>query len=264
MPSAPTPGSSGAAETHALLLPDVIFEFVLYLDFHTLLRCQRVCHTWKSVIDRSREARQTLFLEASNSTFAAFKAAEEHGITARLPPAFQPAQQRIPLRPEFRALFNPWIYMHGCEPICSSFDGLEDPWRRRQPPIWRFTDRVSSGRLDFCFTPAELVSVVDQTGASWDRMFLTQPPVRRVLITVQGGYMPAEYFDLEKDRGVKIGDVVSWLRDTKAVKVMRERKGDTNFTTVDLKFDEHFTGVRFMPLPQLVTGQFGDADAVPS
>lgn len=212
------------------------------------------------MISRSRRARQTLFLESSGKPFAAFKEAEEHDINAASAVAFKPPQQRILLRPEFRALFNPWIFRHGSEPIlynpCEEFSILY--WDKRQPPLWRFTDRISSGRLDFCFTPSELVKFVDQADASFNKMFLTQPPAKRVLITVQGGYMQKEEFDVEQDDGVRIGEIVSRARGTTAFKVMRERNGDRDFTTIDLKFDEHFAGVKFMPLRQCVQDQFGN------
>lgn len=91
-------------------------------------------------------------------------------------------------------------------------------------------------------------------------MFLTQPPVKRVLITVQGGYMPQEQVDLEKEEGVRIGDVLSFVRAAKAVAVMSKRKGKKDFTTIELRFDEHFTGVRFMPMQQLVEDGYGNVN----
>lgn len=263
MSSAHLEGPPRLTSTHALLLPDILFSLVPHLDFHSLLRCQRVCKTWASVISRSRGAKQTLFLEPSSEPFNAFKAAEEHDIATKAASAFKPPQKRIPRRPEFRALFSPWIWTHGCDPIRQHSERVEDSWGRRQPPVWRFTDRVSSGRLDFCFRPDELVRFVGADGASCNRMFLTQPPVKRAVITVQGGYMLSETFDVEKDEGVKTGDVVERIRESKAVRVMRGRKGHTDFTTVDLNFDEHFTGVRFLKLEQLVTDQFGNVDVVP-
>ena len=254
MPSQPTAAS---ASTQALLLPDVLFELILHLDFHALLCCQCVCRTWKSVIDRSHEARQTLFLDTDDRRFEDFKAAEEYDIAIASDPAFQHPQQRIPLRPEFRALFNPWVFTHGCEPIatwgCS-------PAMRKIAPAWRFTDRVSSGRLDFCLMPFELINVVDQMEASWNKMFLTQPPVKRVLVNVQGGYMSAEDFDIEKEEGVRIGDIMGKVRGTNAVKVMRGRKGDKDFTTLELKFDEHFAGKKFWPLQRLEMDRLGNVD----
>ena len=247
-------------ELHALLVPDVVFEIVLHLDFHTILRCQRVCRIWKYVISRSREARQILFLEPSGKPFATFKKTEENDISAASAMAFKPPQQRILLRRELRALFNPWTFMHGSDPISQNLGDAFSRlyWDRKPSPLWRFTDRISSGRLDFCFIPSELVKFVDQADASLNKMFLTQPPVKRVLITVQGGYMPNEEFDVEKDVGVKIGDILSRIRDTRAVKVMRGKNGDTDFTTIDLRFDEHFTGVKFMPLQQCARDQFGN------
>ncbi|KAH6613946.1 hypothetical protein C7974DRAFT_380344 [Boeremia exigua] len=249
--------SSAAANSHPLLLPDVLFELVIHLDLYSLLQCQRVCRTWASVISRSREAQRTLFLQPDHIPFDAFKAVEERDIASRDPIAWQKPSQRIPERPEFRALFNPWIYTHDCEPITLAADNIT--WGR-PATIWRFTDRVSAGRLGFCFTPSQLVSLADATQASWNGMFLTQPPVKRTLVSVQGGYLPKELFDVEKENGVRIGDIMSHVRGTQAVRVMRGRKGETDFTTLDLKFDEHFTGIRFLPLRHLVEDQFGNVD----
>jgi hypothetical protein len=89
---------------------------------------------------------------------------------------------------------------------------------------------------------------------------LTQPPVKRVLIAVQGGYMPQEKVDLEKDEGVRIGDVLSFVRATKAVTVMSKRKGKKDFTTIELKFDEHYTGVKSIPMWQLVRDAYGNVN----
>lgn len=267
MSQAMTEATSTLAETdvHVLLPAEVIFEVLAHLDFHSLLTCQRVCRTWASVISRSREAQQRLFLTSDDEPFKAFKAAEEHDIATRAPAAWQRPAERVRQRPEFRALFNPWIFMQDCDPIAST-DPVSD-WMSyyspRRPSIcWRFTDRVSSGRLDFCYIPANFVSMVDATQASWNQMFLTQPPVKRVLLSVQGGYLPEEKFDIEKEAGVKIGDVMEKVRSTKAVKIMRGRKGDRDFTTVDMKFDEHFTGARFMPLQQLVEDEFQNVNTI--
>ncbi|KAJ4379537.1 hypothetical protein N0V86_004718 [Didymella sp. IMI 355093] len=252
-------------DTQALLLPDILFSIFPHVDFYSLLRCQRVCKTWKSVISRSRSARQTLFLEADSSPFALFQAAEEHDLASHAAAAWQEPSQRIPARAEFRAMFNPWIYTHGCAPISvntQAQDGFEGFLRRASYcPVWRFTDRVSAGRLDFCFTPAELVRFVRPRGASWEAMFLTQPPVRRVLVAVQGGYMADENFDVEREGGVKIGDVVSVIRGAKSVAVMKKRRGGKDYTTVKLSFDEHFTGVRFMKMMQLVKDEYGNVNA---
>lgn len=254
-----------AAATHALLLPDILFSVVSHLDFHSLLRGQRVCQTWKFVISRSRKARQILFLETDDSPFEAFKAAEEHDIAARKFPGWQRPQNRIRSRPEFRAMFNPWVFTHGCEAINSveenEFGAYNLTAYRRGPPTWRFTDRVSSGRLDFCLTPAQLTRFVNDPAASCNEMFLTQPPVKRVLIAFQGGYMQKETADLEEEGGVRIGHVLSCIRRSKAVAVMCKRKGNEDFTTVELKFDEHFTGVRFMQLQQLVEDGYGNVNA---
>ncbi|KAF3039600.1 hypothetical protein E8E12_009441 [Didymella heteroderae] len=254
---------SAAEDIHALLLPDIFYSIVAHLDFHSLLCGQRVCQTWKSVIARSYEARQTLFLASDNLPFEAFKAAEESDIASRNPRAWQRPSQRIRSRPEFRAMFNPWIFMHGCEAISSAADSDFAQYNlgyRRAPPMWRFTDRVSSGRLEFCFTPADLIRFASNAVSSCNAMFLTQPPVKRVLIVVQGGYMPEEKVDLEKDEGVRIGDVLSFVRGTKAVAVMSKRRGKKDFTTIDLKFDEHFTGVRFMQMQQLVKDGYGNVN----
>jgi hypothetical protein len=262
-----TTDSSMAAEvdTQALFLPDILFSIFPHLDFTSLLRCQRVCKTWKSVISRSRPARRILFLEADSAPFALFQAAEEHDLASHAAAAWQRPSQRIPARPEFRAMFNPWIYTHGCAPISMNTgdqDGFASFLRRAScNPVWRFTDRVSAGRLDFCFTPAELVRFVRARGASWEAMFLTQPPVRRVLVAVQGGYMADEKFDVERDGGVRIGDVVSVIRGAKGVVAMKKRRGGKDYTTVKLAFDEHFTGVRFMKLMQLVQDEYGNVDA---
>ncbi|KAJ8118541.1 hypothetical protein OPT61_g492 [Boeremia exigua] len=254
-----------STSTHTLLLPEIIFELVIYLDFHSLLRCQRVCRTWASVIARSREAQQKLFLVSDTGPFDAFKAVEERDIALQHPAAWQKPYQRIPQRAEFRALFNPWIFTQDSEPIPSGFVSETVPYYmgywKRPTPAWRFTDRVSSGRLDFCFTPSELVSWTGATEDSCRKMFLTQPPVKRVLLSVQGGYLPDEHCDIEKDEGVRIGDILSKVKLIRGFKVMSARSGNMDFTNVDLKFDEHFTGTRFMPLQQLVKDQYGNIEA---
>lgn len=51
---------------------------------------------------------------------------------------------------------------------------------------------------------------------------------------------------------------MSYIRGTKAVAVMSKRRGRKDFTTVDLKFDEHFTGVRFMKMKQLAKDRYGN------
>lgn len=152
------PARPTKADNHALLLPDLVFSIVEHLDFHSLLRCQRVCKTWRSVILGSREARQTLFLESDTAPFDAFKAAEEHDIAARNPLAWKLPAYRIRLRPEFRAMFNPWIFTHGCTPIYPfPENGMVFYWYHK-PALWSFTDRVSGGRLEYSFRPAELAS----------------------------------------------------------------------------------------------------------
>lgn len=98
--------------------------------------------------------------------------------------------------------------------------------------------------------------MVDDAEASWNTMFLTQPPVKRLKVSVQGGYMPDEEFDVEKEGGVRIGDAVAAIRGSKAVERMRGRMGEREFTTVDMRFDEHFTGVRFVQLQQCARDKF--------
>lgn len=102
--------------------------------------------------------------------------------------------------------------------------------------------------------------LVSSVGSTCTSMFLTQPPVKRVLITVQGGYLPEEKVDLEKNEGVRIGDILSFVRATMAVAVMRKRKGSKDFTTLELKFDEHFTGTWFIPMQQLVKDAYGNVN----
>ena len=258
--------SLASAETNILLLPDVIFELIAHLDFHSLLTCQRVCRAWASVISRSREAQQALFLVSDDEPFHAFKAAEEHDIATKAPAAWQLPSERVTKRNEFRALFNPWIFIQDPDPIApaASQEWIQE-WSlqpKRRSIVWRFTDRVSSGRLDFSYTRADLVSVVDAGQASWNKMFITQPPVRRVVLSVQAGYIPEENFDIEKGDGVRIGDVMEKVRGTNGVKALRGRKGIEDFTILSLKFDEHFTGVRFMSFKQLVEDEFGNVDAI--
>lgn len=252
---------STSAKPNVLLLPEVVFELILHLDFHSLLCCQRVCQTWDSVISRSREAQQKLFLVPDDGPFNAFKAVEERDITTRASAAWEKPSQRIPQRSEFRNLFNPWIFMQGCDPLSlSTNDGASQvryPYRR-PATIWRFTDRVSSGHLDLVFSSADLIALVAATQASWNRMFFTQPPVKRVLLSVRRGYSSHETFDFETDEGIRIGDV---MRSPKMVRFAREQRDKNELTTMTLKFDEHFTGVRFMPLQQLVKDQYGNADA---
>lgn len=143
-----------------------------------------------------------LFPEADDSPFTAFQAAEEHDVASYIPRAWSRPSERIPQRPELRAPLNPWVYAHGSKPIGAASDhefshnGLLQ--FRRQLPLWRFTDRVSSRRLDFCSTPAELARFAKDTGSSCSSMFLTQPPVKRVLVAVQGGHMPEERLDMER------------------------------------------------------------------
>ena len=245
------------ADNHALLLPDLVFSIVEHLDFHSLLRCQRVCKTWRSVTLGSREARQTLFLEPDTAPFDAFKAAEEHDIVARNPPAWKLPAYRILLRPEFRAMFNPWIFTHGCEPIYPFPEDGIIGYFDRQPMWWGFTDRVSSGRLEYSFVPAELARFASSPDSSFNSMFLTQPPVRRVLVAIRGGYMAEEEATLEKEEGVKIGDVLSFIRKTKAVDVMVKRTGEIDYTIIDLRFIEQPTDGGFMQMQQLEQDEFG-------
>jgi hypothetical protein len=245
------------ADNHALLLPDLVFSIVEHLDFHSLLRCQRVCKTWRSVILGSREARQTLFLESDTAPFDAFKAAEQHDIVARNPPAWKLPAHRILLRPEFRAMFNPWVFTHGCEPIYPfPEDGMVSYWDR-EPAWWGFTDRVSSGRLEYSFIPAELARFASSPDSSSNSMFLTQPPVKKVIVAIQGGYMTEEEVELENDEGVRIGDVLSFIRKTKAVDVMSKRTGEVDFTTIDVEFNERPTSGGFMQMQQLEEDGFG-------
>lgn len=251
-PSLPT-----EADNHALLLPDLVFSIVEHLDFHSLLRCQSVCKTWRSVILGSREARQTLFLETDSTPFDAFKAAEEHDIAARNPPAWKLPAHRILLRPEFHAMFNPWIFTHGCEPIYPfPEDGMVSYWDR-EPAPWSFTDRVSCGRLEYSFIPAELARFASSPDSNLNSMFLTQPPAKRVLVAVEGGYMTEERVELRKDEGVRIGDVLSFIRTTKAVDVMSKRTGEIDFTTIDIEFIEWPTSGSFMQMQQLEADGFG-------
>ncbi|KAF1350527.1 hypothetical protein EJ07DRAFT_159461 [Lizonia empirigonia] len=247
------PTEDESAETNTLLLTHIIFELVQHLDFRTLLRCQRVCRKWRSVIHRSAKARETLFLKSSDELFNAFKAAEEQCIAQRMPEAWDPPQERILERPEFRALFNPWVFTHDWyhpdAPGPSS--GLRGDFR--------FTDRISSGHVYFRFKPAYLCLLINRDGASWNTMFLTQPPIRRVLATVSGSCISRKTFDVEVEEGIKIGDIMACLRGTEAGK-FDERKGGLIPLTAGLclKFDEHFTGVSFMPLQYLDTDESGN------
>jgi len=183
-----------AAATHALLLPDTLFSIVPHLDLHSLLRGKRFCQIWKSVISRSHEARQVLFLETDPTPFEALKAAEEHDIAVRTPAAWQRPSIRIRSRPEFRAMFNPCIFTHGCEAISLVDEHEIGAWQsigyRRMPPMWRFTDRVSSGRLDFCLTPADLKRFAGNTASSCESMFLTQPPTKECSSQFRAGICP--------------------------------------------------------------------------
>ncbi|KAJ4344148.1 hypothetical protein N0V95_006310 [Ascochyta clinopodiicola] len=260
--------NAAPTETHALLLPDILFDIIIHLDFYTLLQCQRVCRTWRSVIQKSHQARQTLFLEVDREPFNAFIDAEEHDIACCEDTAFTSPQIRAPKRPEFRSLFNPWIYMHNFDPInpgrqipgkhSAAAPPLTSWAPKRRPVLWRFTDRVSSGRLEFCLTQPQIMTLVNDVEASWNHMFLTQPPVKRVLMTVQGGCMLGSTFDVEKGEGVRIGELVACLRKAKPVRAATRSMGDENLTTIDLRFDEHFTGVKFTVLRQLVMDRFGN------
>jgi hypothetical protein len=236
MSSQPTAASASA---RALLLPDVVFELILHLDFYALLRCQRVCRTWKSAIDRSHEARQTLFLAADDQRLEKLMAAKDFDISIASDTAVQDPQERIALRPEFRALFNPWLFSHVCGPTIM---WKYYPDRQKQAPVWRFTNRVSYGRLDFCFMAPGSIDVVDQVEASWNKMFLTQPPVKRMLVQVYYDLDPVGDFDIEKEEGVRIGDVMEKVKGMKAVKDIRGRKGDKHLMMLYLKFEEHFAG----------------------
>ena len=88
-------------------------------------------------------------------------------------------------------------------------------------------------------------------------MFLTQPPAKRVLVAVEGGYMTEERVELRKDEGVRIGDVLSFIRTTKAVDVMSKRTGEIDFTTIDIEFIEWPTSGSFMQMQQLEADGFG-------
>lgn len=251
------PARPTKADNHALLLPDLVFSIVEHLDFHSLLRCQRVCKTWRSVILGSREARQTLFLESDTAPFDAFKAAEEHDIAARNPLAWKLPAYRIRLRPEFRAMFNPWIFTHGCTPIYPfPENGMVLYWYHK-PALWSFTDRVSGGRLEYSFRPAELARLASSPDSILNSMFLTQPPAKRVIVTVEGGRMTEERVELQKDEGVRIGDVLSFIRKTKAVDVMSKKTGGIDFTTIEIDFIECPTSGSFMQMQQLESDGFG-------
>lgn len=90
-------------------------------------------------------------------------------------------------------------------------------------------------------------------------MFLTQPPVRRVLATISGSRKSRKTFDLEVEEGIKIGDIMACLRDTDAGN-FDQRSSGLIPDTVELRlvFDEHFTGVNFMPLQYLETDESGN------
>jgi hypothetical protein len=247
------------AKPNVLLLPEVVFELITHLDCLSLLRCQRVCRTWASAISRSRDAQQRMFKVADDRPFQDFKAAEEHDIATEAPAAWKKPSDRIPRRPEFRQLFNPWVFKQGRNPF-EMYRRFE--CRHLGRPAWRFTNRVCSGRLDFVYLdPHKLVALVNVSQASWLKMFLTQPPIKRVIVSVGNGYGPSETFDIEKPEGVRIGDVMAKLKRSHAVNFLGAMDQGERSRIVSLKIDEHFEGVRFMPLQQLVKDKSGNVDA---
>ena len=247
------------AKPNVLLLPKVVFELITHLDCLSLLSCQRVCRAWASAISRSPDAQQRLFMVADDRPFLALKAAEEHDIATKAPAAWKKPSERITRRPEFRQLFNPWFYKQGRNPfeMYRRFD-----CRHLGRPTWRFTDRVCSGRLDFVYhDPHKLVALVNGSQASCFRMLLTQPPIKRVIVSVGNGYGPSETFDIERAEGVRIGDVMAKLKGSHAVNFLGAMDQGERTRIVSLKIDEHFEGVRFMPLQQLVKDKHGNIDA---
>lgn len=105
------------------------------------------------------------------------------------------------------------------------------------------------------------MALVNVWQASWLKMFLTQPPIKRVIVSVGDGYGPSATFDIEKPEGVRIGDVMAKLRGSHAVKFLGAMDQGERTRIVSLKIDEHFEGVRFMPLQQLVKDKSGNVDA---
>lgn len=69
--------------------------------------------------------------------------------------------------------------------------------------------------------------------------------------------MTEERVELQKDEGVRIGDVLSFIRKTKAVDVMSKKTGEINFTTIEIDFIECPTSGSFMQMQQLESDGFG-------
>ena len=132
---------------------------------------------------------------------------------------------------------------------------------------WSYTGITNQrcGALQIVFrvgdwsTPLDLPSLrlASSPDSILNSMFLTQPPAKRVIVTVEGGRMTEERVELQKDEGVRIGDVLSFIRKTKAVDVMSKKTGGIDFTTIEIDFIECPTSGSFMQMQQLESDGFG-------
>jgi hypothetical protein len=228
---------------HALLLPDILHEIFPRLPCATLLACERVCRTWQRVISRSPLAQQRLFRVADPSALDALFAIEAHDVAEQKPAAFLSPQLRLIRRPEFRALFNPWV-LRGA-PFSVSWEA----WLRSSDgavKIWRITDRVSCGVVGFVMARKEFLGVLDEQVACWRTMFVVQPPVKRVVgwVRFRGGRKEA--FEVNVEEGVRMSHVLKKVEQTGVVKGLRGMKmRGEHLVQMQWQFDEHFNGVKF-------------------
>lgn len=228
---------------HAFLLPDILHEIFPRLPCATLLACERVCRTWQRVISRSPLAQQRLFRVADPSALDALFAIEAHDVVEQKAAAFESPQLRLIRRPEFRALFNPWVlrgapFSVSWEAWLQSSDGAAK--------IWRITDRVSCGVVRFVMARKEFLGVLDEQVACWRSMFVVQPPVKRVVgwVRFRGGRKEA--FEVNVEEGVRMSHMVKKVEQTGVVKGLRGMKmRGEHLVQMQWQFDEHFNGVMF-------------------
>jgi hypothetical protein len=243
-----------APHPHALLLPDILHEIFPRLPCATLLRCERVCRTWQQVISRSSLAQQRLFRVADPTALDPLLAIEAHDVAEQNAAAYVHPQRRLNARPEFRALFNPWV-LRGM-PFAAEWGAWGRPvaWRIA---AWRITDRVSCGAVGFVMARREFLGVLDEQVECWRGMFVVQPPVKRVLGWVGLKDGNEEAFEVEVEEGVRVGDVLRKAGQTGVAKGLRGRRTRTRARKEDeavrmrWQFDEHFTGVKFFKLERL-------------
>ncbi|KAF2225143.1 hypothetical protein BDZ85DRAFT_89200 [Elsinoe ampelina] len=190
------PATTHPAQDEVIANPYLVVAVLTKLPTQDILRCVRVCKDWKHLIDRSSELQERLFLKPTSA-----KADPEtlHTFFEERCLSFDTDysdDQHIEGHADVKIPYKTHPLLLGKPPLeSSSLHGLGLYWGS---------------------TSARKLVESYKEGQSWQRMFITQPPVSQVHIALVGGDLGFDDWDLHVQQqvdsgGIRWADVVSTL-----------------------------------------------------